>query len=92
MKQLDSKQLGQDLVALGNRLSDIQSDAVHSLSTRVHGRPTETALVALCAGSILGFFLGLFTPGKGRPTIVPTSVPRIVVGAGRWARRKAGAD
>jgi hypothetical protein len=65
MKQLDPKQLGQDLVALGNRLSDIQSDAVQSLSTRVHGRPAETALLALCAGSILGFFLGLFYAREG---------------------------
>jgi hypothetical protein len=62
---MDPKQLGQDLVALGNRLSDFQADAVQSLATRVHGRPTETALIALCLGSILGFFLGQFYAREG---------------------------
>jgi hypothetical protein len=56
---MDTKALGQDLVALGERLSGLQGDAIQTFSRRVQDRPAGAVLLALGIGTIFGFLLGL---------------------------------
>lgn len=56
---MDTKALGQDLVALGQRLSGLQEDAIQTFTHRVQDRPAGTVLLALGIGTIFGFLLGL---------------------------------
>ena len=44
---MDAKALGHDLVALGERLSGLQGDAIQTFSRRVQDRPAGAVLLAL---------------------------------------------
>jgi hypothetical protein len=56
---MDTKELGQDLVALGQRLSGLQDDAIQTFSRRVQDRPAGAVILALGIGTVFGFLLAL---------------------------------
>jgi hypothetical protein len=56
---MDTKALGQDLVALGQRLSGLQDDAIQTFSRRVQDRPAGAVILALGIGTVFGFLLAL---------------------------------
>ena len=56
---MDTKVLGQELVALGQRLSGLQEDAIQTFSRRVQDRPAGAVILALGIGTIFGFLLAL---------------------------------
>jgi len=56
---MDTKALGHDLTAIGQRLSGLQTDAVQRFSTGVQERPTGSVLLAFGLGTVLGLLLGV---------------------------------
>jgi hypothetical protein len=55
---MDTKALGQDLIDLGGRLSDLKGDAVQGFSRGVQSQPAGAVLLALGVGAVFGFLLG----------------------------------
>jgi hypothetical protein len=77
---MDTKALGNDLVAIGQRLSGLQADAVQRFSSGVQGRPAGSVFLAFGLGTILGLFLGMTSmkastdadaPGRALPPRSP---------------------
>ena len=64
---MDTKALGQDLVALGERLSGLQEDAIQTFSRRVQDRPAGAVLLALGIGTVFGFLLALSSSKRPFP-------------------------
>jgi hypothetical protein len=56
---MDTKALGQDLVDLEERLSDLKGDAFRGFSRGVQSQPAGAVLLALGVGVVFGFLLGL---------------------------------
>jgi hypothetical protein len=72
---MDTKALGQDLVALGQRLSGLQADAIQTFSNRVQDRPAGAILLALGVGTLFGFLLGFVSNRTVFPDLDSAGAP-----------------
>jgi hypothetical protein len=90
---MDTKAIGQDLVNLGERVSDFRGDAVQRFSRGVQGQPAAAVLLALAVGAVFGFLLGFASKGTpGGDSREPRRSPRSRPSTSRGRRRVAHQD